>query len=141
MRRGIPRGGGGERLSDMNPLHDAAAESLRHTMAPDGTINSGKFASWQAKHQDALRGLPPELNAKFSNAASASDAVADAAEARKGNRRLSEKRRGKFLGLTPPEDVTKTVADIFGAKDAVRQMTALAKHVASIPRRERIAQG
>ena len=119
---------------NMNPLHDAAAESLRNEAMKDGMIDPGKFAAWQKKYANALRELPPDLRAKFSNAASASDAVADAAEARKGAIDGYQKSvAGKFLGLTAPEDVTKTVGGIFGAKDAVRQMTALAKQVASDP--------
>jgi hypothetical protein len=119
---------------NMNPLHDAAAESLRNEAMKDGMIDPGKFATWQKRYANALRELPPDLNAKFSNAASASDAVADAAEARKGAIDGYQKSvAGKFLGLTAPEDVTKTVAGIFGAKDAVRQMTSLAKKVASDP--------
>jgi hypothetical protein len=61
--------GGAERVGafraaapTIDPLHDAAAESLRReAMAPDGTIDPKKFAAWQAKHQDALRALrnPP----------------------------------------------------------------------------------
>jgi Inorganic Pyrophosphatase len=71
---------------------------------------------------------------KFSNAASASDAVAEAAEARKGAIDGYQKSvAGKFLGLTAPEDVTKTVGGIFGAKDAVRQMSMLARQVKSNP--------
>ena len=119
---------------NMNPLHDAAAESLRNEAMKDGMIDPGKFAAWQKKYANALRELPPDLRAKFSNAASASDAVADAAEARKGAIDGYQKSiAGKFLKLNDPADITKTVGGIFGAKDAVRQMTALAKQVASDP--------
>jgi hypothetical protein len=120
---------------NMDPLHDAAAESLRRdAMTPDGTIDPGKFAAWQKKYANALRELPPDLRAKFSNAASASDAVADAAEARKGAIDAYQKSAaGKFLNLTAPEDITKTVGGIFGAKDAVRQMSILARQVKDNP--------
>jgi len=40
---------------------------------------------------------------------------------------------GKFLKLTAPEDITKTVSGIFGAKDAVRQMSTLARQVKGNP--------
>ena len=119
---------------NMNPLHDAAAESLRNEAMKDGMIDPGKFAAWQKRYANALRELPPDLRAKFSNAASASDAVADAAEARKGAIDGYQKSvAGKFLKLNDPADITKTVGGIFGAKDAVRQMIALAKQVSANP--------
>jgi hypothetical protein len=119
---------------NMNPLHDAAAESLRNEAMKDGMIDPGKFATWQKRYANALRELPPDLRARFSNAASASDAVADAAEARKGAIDGYQKSvAGKFLHLNDPADITKTVNGIFGAKDAVRQMSTLARQVKDNP--------
>ena len=78
--------------------------------------------------------LPPELNAKFASAAKASDPVADAAEARRGAIDGYQKSvAGKFLGLTAPKDVTRTISGIFGTKTAVRDMTALAQKAAADP--------
>jgi hypothetical protein len=121
--------------TNMNPLHDAAAESLRRdAMTPEGIIDPGKFATWQKKYSNALRELPPDLRAKFANAASASDAVAEAAEARKGAIDGYQKSAaGKFLKLNDPADITKTISGIFGAKDAVRQMSMLARQVKDNP--------
>ena len=101
-------------------------------------IDPGKFAAWQKRYANALRELPPDLKAKFSNAASASDAVADAAEARKGAIDGYQKSvAGKFLKLDDPADITKTVSGIFGAKDAVRQMSTLARQARAIPKPRR----
>lgn len=120
---------------NMNPLHDAAAESLRReAMTPEGVVDPKKFASWQSKHQDALRVLPDDLKAKFSTAAKAGEAVAEAAENRKEALDNFQKSvAGKFIGVSSPQDVTKTVSNIFGTKTAVRDMSALARQVAGNP--------
>ena len=119
---------------NMNPLHDAAAESLRNEAMKDGMIDPGKFAAWQKRYANALRELPPDLRARFASAASASDAVADATEARKGAIDGYQKSvAGKFLKLNDPADITKTISGIFGAKDAVRQMSMLARQVKDNP--------
>jgi hypothetical protein len=119
----------------MDPLLDTAAESLRReAMTPDGVIDPGKFANWQNKHQDALRALPAPLRARFSNAASATQAYQDAAAARKAALDTFQKTTaGKFVGLSNPQDITKTVGGLFGPKDGVRQMQSLAQAVSSNP--------
>jgi hypothetical protein len=121
--------------SGMSPIHDAAAESLRReAMTPEGIIDPGKFTRWQSRYQDALRAMPAGLKAKFSTAAAAGQAVEDAAVARKAALDGYQKSAaGKFLGLSNPQDVTKTVSGVLGAKDGVRQMTDLAKRVAGDP--------
>ena len=120
---------------NMDPIHDAAAESLRReAMTPEGIIDPGKFARWQSKYQDALRAMPASLKAKFSTAADAGQVVEDAASARKAAVDGYQKSAaGNFLGLSNPQDVTKAVSAILGAKDGVRQMTDLAKRVAGDP--------
>lgn len=117
--------------SGMNPLHDAAAESLRREAMVDGVVDPRKFAAWQAKYQDALRALPSSLKDKFATAAKAGEAVAEAAAARKDAVDAYQKGvAGKFIGVSSPQDVTKTVSGIFGTKTAVRDMSVLAKQVA-----------
>ena len=119
----------------MDPLLDTAAESLRReAMTPEGMIDPGRFANWQAKYQDALRALPPNLQSRFSNAASATQAYQDAATARKSALDAFEKTTaGKFLGLNDPQDVTRTVGGLFGARDSVAQMQSLARSVSASP--------
>jgi len=121
--------------SGMNPLHDAAAESLhRHAMTPEGIIDPKKFSAWHTKYQDALRAMPSTMGAKFATAAKASDAIEEAATARKAALdKFQEGVTGKLIGVSSPEDVTKTVSGIFGTKTAVRDMTALAKRIAGNP--------
>ena len=144
--------------STMEPLHDAAAESLRReAMTAEGVIDPKKFASWQTKYQDAIRAMPAELRAKFKTAASAAQAYGEAAEARKAAMDAWQKVQvakevgkavlpkndvgdafrksvaGKFEGLTNDQDITRTVGGIFGAKDGVRQMRELASRVAGNP--------
>jgi hypothetical protein len=64
-------------------LQDYAAMSLkRAAMRDDGTIDPAKFQRWTAAHQDALRALPADTQARFADAAQAGQAVSDAVGAR-----------------------------------------------------------
>ena len=119
----------------MDPFLDMAAESLRReAMTPDGILDPGKFARWRAKYQDALRAMPPTVGNRFANAAAASQAYGDAAAARKAAIDAYQKTAaGKFLGLSNPQDVTRTVGGIFGARNGVGQMRSLAQAFASNP--------
>src|SRR5262249_45681698 len=64
-------------------IRDYAAMTLRRAaLMDDGTLNPAKFDAWKAKHQDALRALPPEVQRQFADAGAASRAVADATASR-----------------------------------------------------------
>ena len=119
----------------MDPLLDTAAESLRReAMTSEGVIDPARFANWQTKYSDALRSLPPALQARFSNAASATQAYQDAAAARKTALDAFEKTTaGKFLGLSDPQDIGRTVGGLFGVRDSVAQMQSLARSVSANP--------
>ena len=91
-------------------LHDAAAQSLNREAVRDGVLDPAKYQAWAAKHQDALRALPNALKAKFANAASASEALEQAATVRKAALDHYQKSAaGKFLNLKNPQDITRTV--------------------------------
>jgi hypothetical protein len=113
-------------------ISDAASESLRReAMTPEGVIDPDKFARWQAAHQDSLRALPASLSDRFSNAASATQAIAEAAARRK--QAISDYQAGavgRVLGVSSPSDVTARIGNIIGASDAVKQMTAIASRIA-----------
>lgn len=114
---------------------NAAGESLRQAAAGQGgLIDAAKFETWVKNHRAALSVLPPEVAAKFRNAAEATKAVNEAALARKNALRDYQAGAvGKVLGLTSGEDVKRTVGGIFQAKNPVDQMTSLAKQVAKSP--------
>jgi hypothetical protein len=111
----------------LNPLVDTAVESLRNeAMTADGTIDPQKFASWQARYANALRALPADVRSQFSTAASASDAYEGAVAARKQALDTYQKGAvGKLLGVSSPDDVTKIINGMAGARDGVQQITDL----------------
>ena len=115
-------------------LHDAAAQSLNRYAMKDGVIDPDKYQTWARNHQDALRALPAALKAKFANAASASDAFAEAAATRKAALDHYQQSAVKpFLKLSNPQDVTRTVGGMFEAKDGVQRMSQLAAQVKGNP--------
>lgn len=115
-------------------LQDYAASSLRRVAErPDGTLDPAKVTSWQTKHSDALRAFP-ELDAKFSTAADASQAITDAAQARKAA--LDDYRSstlGKLIGAQDADAVTKTVGNVFGKPNSAQAMGEMVQAVAKNP--------
>lgn len=110
-------------------MRDYAASSLRRAaMDPEtGVINPAKFASWSARHADALRALPDEVRASFANASRAGQAVADAVTARRDALKASQESAvGKIMGITEPQGVVREVGSIFARKTAAADMKALA---------------
>ena len=109
-------------------------------MDDKGVIDPKKYATWARHHQDALRALPPEVQAKFANAASAGQAVAEATGAQV--RALKEAQAGalgKVAALTTPQDVTRTVGTILRSSTAGRDMIELARTVKAAGGKEGIA--
>ena len=97
----------------------------------DGALDSKKFARWSAKHADEIAQLPQDVRDKLSTAAKASEAVAEAATARKQAIDGYQKSvAGKFLGLEHPDDVTRAVGGMLDSKNSVAQITALSKRLA-----------
>lgn len=115
-------------------LQDYAASSLRRAAEnPDGTLDPRKVAAWQQKYAGPLRAFP-DLNARFSTAADASDAIADAAASRReaiADRNSSA--LGKVMNAQTGDDVTKTVGTILGGKNAVQGMQDLAQAASRSP--------
>lgn len=116
-------------------IADHAAADLRATATnPDGSINPVKFAAWQAKHAGGLKALPPEIQARFADAASAGQAVGDAAVARATALKAAQTGAvAKVMGLTEPEDVTRQIGTILNSQNSVSNMKALAAAVESDP--------
>lgn len=116
-------------------VQDYAATSLRRAaMDPDGTINPAKFQRWQSAHADSLRALPQSTRDKFATAARASETVADATAAKAATLREAQSGAiGKVMGLTSPEDVTRTVGQLMRGRTAVADIRALLKATAGNP--------
>jgi hypothetical protein len=127
--------------SDMRALFDAvgedkalpaivdyAATSLRRAaMRDDGTLDPAKYERWRAAYTDALRALPDAEKAKFTDAASASQALADARASRTAALKDAQAGAiGRVMKLTEPDDVTRTVGAILNSKTAVADMKQLA---------------
>jgi hypothetical protein len=117
-------------------LGDYVASKVRSAaMTADGTIDPVKLAAFQSDRQygNALRAFP-ELSERFGDAAKATQAVTEAALARK--QALDDFQAGavgKVMGVSEPTDVVRTVGSIFGRNDAVAQMKRLAAEAAKDP--------
>jgi hypothetical protein len=138
-------------------IREYAASTLRRdALTADGTIDPARFNRWQARHIDALRALPPEARAQFSDAVSAGQAVGDAAVARTQALREAQadaanaamqaaaKRTaalkaassgpaGKIMTRTEPQDVTRAVATVLGSSTSVADMRSLATALKGSP--------
>jgi hypothetical protein len=103
-------------------------------MTPEGIIDPGKFASWKKRYGDAIRALPANVRSTFDNAASASKAYEDAAAARKEAIDASQTALAERLaGLSNSQDITRTVASIFGSRNSVEQMRELVDKLKGSP--------
>ena len=110
----------------MRTLEQYAVDRLRRSaLRDDGTLDPSKVTAWRKTHADALRAFP-DLDRRFADAASASDAMATLAVQRKQALDALEKSSvGKFLGVDHPDDVTATVGRMFGTQDSIRRFTDL----------------
>lgn len=115
-------------------LQDYAAGSLRKAAErPDGTLDPRKVAAWQNRYGNALRALP-DLNAKFSTAADASNAIAESTAARSdaiADRNSSA--LGKVVNAQNADDVTRTIGGILGSKNATQSMQDLVRATSASP--------
>lgn len=116
-------------------MGEYAAMSLRRAaMREDGTLDPARFARWVRAHDDALRALPPDIKATFSDAASAAREVAQAtAQRAQGLKAAQAGALGRLIGRTEPEDVTRTVGSILGGQTAVADFRRLAQIVRQDP--------
>jgi hypothetical protein len=115
-------------------LSDYAASQVRKSaMRPEGVLDPAKFTRWQATHADALRALPG-LADRFATAAEATNAIEQAATARRqAVEAYQDGAIGKLLGHTEPSDISKEVGAIFGRRDAAATMTRLATQARQNP--------
>jgi hypothetical protein len=119
----------------LTAMVDYAATSLRRAAADaSGVIDGKKFETWAKAHKDALRALPPEARAKFQDAASAGQTVAEALANRTARLKTAQEGAlGKVMNLTTAEDVTKTVGQVLNGRTAVADMKSLAKATSGNP--------
>lgn len=117
-------------------LEDYAASSLReYAMNADGTLDPKKYATWVKNHEQALS-APGFENAKarFADAASATEALAEAAANRKvAMDAAQEGVLGKVMGAGGAQDVQAMVGSILNGQTAVADLKALGAKVRGIP--------
>jgi len=120
MQRALKAGGDAGR----GILEDYAALTLRREATnADGVIDPRKFAAWQRKYSDALRALPPELQRRFADAASAGQALSDAAAARAQALNAYRKSAvGKLIGVDDPAQATTTIGNMLSRPDDFRAL-------------------
>ena len=115
-------------------LQDYAASSLRKAAeGADGTLDPRKVAAWQTRYGNALRAFP-DLNAKFSSAADASNAIAESTAAR--SEAIADRNSsaiGKVMNAQSGDDVTKTVGNILGGKNSTQAMQDLVQAASRSP--------
>jgi hypothetical protein len=115
-------------------LQDYAASSLRQrAMRPDGTLDPARTQSWLKAHQNALHGFP-DLQRRFTDAASASEAINSAMTARRAA--LDAYQTGalaKVMRASSADDATRTIGSILGSTNRNEQMQQLAVATARDP--------
>ena len=118
----------------MGHLQDYAVSSMRRAAeTPEGIIDPKKLEGWKRRHGEALK-VFPALNAKFADAAKASQAAIDAGANRAAQ--LDEAQKGvfgKLIGAEHPDDITRMVGSVFGRQDASAMMGQLARAVSGNP--------
>ena len=101
---------------------------------PDGSIDPVKADRWLAAHKPALDALPPDLRAKFKDAASATKLSDDVASARdKARSDALEGAAGKILNAGDATEVVAHVGNVLGGPNAVTEMRRLKSRVADNP--------
>jgi hypothetical protein len=116
-------------------LADAAASSLRRAaMTDEGILDPARFVAWQAKHQDALRALPPNIRAQFTDGSNAAQAVAEARLVRDQSMKTFQSGKvGQLLGVSTPQEVSNIVGQTFASPQSTTLMKGLADAVKSDP--------
>lgn len=116
----------------MQELEAYAVDRLRRVaLRDDGTIDPGKLATWRRQHSDALRAFPA-LDARLADVGKASEAMANAAAARKAAMDAAQLGAvGRLIGIEDPADVARLVGGIFSRQDAVNQMFRLRAAIGS----------
>jgi hypothetical protein len=114
---------------------DYAASSLRKAaLQNDGTLNPAAYTKWAKQHADALRALPENIRSQFSDAASAAQAASDTTALKAAAIKDAQTGAiGQIMKAQTPEDVTRTIGSMFGAKDSVTQLRALTNAASKSP--------
>lgn len=114
-------------------IESAAVLSAKRSAGKDGALDPSKFEAWRSKHSDALKAMP-EIDRKFSDAASATKAMADIGERRAAALNSVRKSAiGKLLGVDAPADVSAAIGSMLNRQDAVKAMRELAAGAAKDP--------
>lgn len=106
-------------------LHDVASSRLQDAM-PEGVLTPKALAKWKQDYGPALRAIDervPGFSDRFSNAASATDALEQSALNRKTA--LAEAQKGtaaKFMNLTNPNEVGDTLMGMVKARNGPTQV-------------------
>ncbi len=110
-------------------LSDAATFSFDKAAIRDGVVKPDLAGKWAREHASALGEMPPELQAKFKNASTAEQAVADAHAERKAKLEAFDKSEaGKLAGLEGSQDIVGHVGKILDDKaTAAQKLGELAK--------------
>lgn len=124
----------GDDLKALSVMEDYVAWSLKNeALDSNGVIDPIKFTSWRRRHAEALRAFP-ELATKYDRAVSAAEHLEDVAlEKKRAVNEYQSNAIKNLMAVSAPEDVTRVVGRIFGAKDAVAQMSALAAEAKKNP--------
>ncbi|WP_425419619.1 hypothetical protein [Oricola indica] len=110
----------------LDALQGFAVDRLRNTaLRADGTLDPLKVKAFRTRYSEALRAFP-ELDAKFADAASASQVMDDAIRQQRQTVAEAEKGvLGKIMSVEDPADVTRSVGSIFSAQDSAQRMLKL----------------
>lgn len=116
----------------MEALQGFIVDKLRNTATrADGSLDPRKVTAFRTTYKSALRAFP-ELDAKFADAATASQTLDDVAKQSKAV--VSDANKGvvgRVAGLEDPADVTRSVGRVFAAQDSAQQMLKLRNSVGS----------
>ncbi|WP_375450612.1 hypothetical protein [uncultured Devosia sp.] len=129
-------------------LRDYAVDRLRKAaLTDDGMLDPNKAMTWLRQHQEAMRAFP-ELETAVRQAVRDSEETGAVAMAQReaikaaeteAERRIASTVKaakqqvdeaqagvlGRLMGLSDPEDITRTIGSIFGRQDAVKGMRLL----------------
>ena len=115
-------------------LEGHAIDSVVEAAArPDGTLDPRKITKWRSDHSEALRSFPA-LDARLTNATTASETAARVAAARRAKVDASQKSVAASLaGVHDPAELTARIGAIFKRADGVTQMQKLRRSLRGDP--------
>lgn len=114
-------------------VSDYAASFLnKAARREDGTVDPAKYGRWKAQHSESIRALPPELQAKFDTAATATEWADQMNVSRETSAKEANKGAlGKLMRANTPQDITNVIGGVFGmkigARDAMRDLATRAR--------------